>query len=71
MAVFVRNIADDPVDFALLRSMNEIGQLLGKKTIAEFAENDRVIDKLRQIGVDYIQGHGVSKPVPLDAPDDP
>jgi diguanylate cyclase (GGDEF)-like protein/PAS domain S-box-containing protein len=67
---FVRNIANDPVDLALLRSMNEIGQLLGKKTIAEFAENEAVIQKLREIGVDYIQGHGVSRPVPLDAPDD-
>jgi diguanylate cyclase (GGDEF)-like protein/PAS domain S-box-containing protein len=65
---FVRNIADDPVDLALLRSMNEIGQLLGKKTIAEFAENERVIQKLREVGVDYMQGHGVSRPVPLDAP---
>jgi diguanylate cyclase (GGDEF)-like protein/PAS domain S-box-containing protein len=65
---FVRYIADDPVDLALLRSMNEIGQLLGKKTIAEFAENERVIQKLREVGVDYIQGHGVSRPVPLDAP---
>ncbi len=50
--------------------MNEIGQLLGKKTIAEFAENERVIAKLREVGVDYIQGHGVSRPVPLDAPID-
>jgi diguanylate cyclase (GGDEF)-like protein/PAS domain S-box-containing protein len=66
---FVRNIAEDAVDLALLRSMNEIGQLLGKKTIAEFAENERVIQKLREVGVDYMQGHGVSRPVPLDAPD--
>jgi diguanylate cyclase (GGDEF)-like protein/PAS domain S-box-containing protein len=64
---FVRNIANDPVDLALLRSMNEVGQLLGKKTIAEFAENERVIAKLREVGVDYIQGHGVSRPEPLEA----
>lgn len=67
---FVRKIADDPIDLALLRSMNEIGQMLGKKTIAEYAENERVIQKLREVGVDYMQGHGVSLPVPMDAPVD-
>lgn len=65
---FVRGMADDPEDFALVRSLNEIGKLLGKQTIAEFAENERVIQKLREVGVDYIQGHGVSQPVPIDAP---
>ncbi len=67
---FVRKIADDPIDLALLRSMNEIGQMLGKKTIAEYAENDLVIKKLRELGVDYMQGHGISLPVPMEAPVD-
>jgi len=35
------------------------------RTIAEFAENDEILAILRHIGVDYAQGNGVQKPVPL------
>ena len=63
--VFVRNIADNPVDAAMVKSINEIGHVMGMKTIAEFAENDPVIDKLTEIGVDYAQGYGIQKPVPF------
>jgi EAL domain-containing protein (putative c-di-GMP-specific phosphodiesterase class I) len=37
------------------------------KTIAEFVENDAILKKLEEIGVDYAQGYGISKPVPLDS----
>lgn len=63
--LFVRNIMDDPVELALVRSINEIAQLLGKKTIAEYVENEGVLDQLRLLGVDYVQGYGVGVPVPL------
>jgi EAL domain-containing protein (putative c-di-GMP-specific phosphodiesterase class I) len=46
----------------MVRSINEIGHLTGKQTIAEFAENDDIIKKLKQLGVDYAQGYGVSLP---------
>ena len=62
---FVRDIADDPIDFAMVRSINEIAQLMGKQTIAEFVENDGILEKLKSIGVDYAQGYGIGKPQPL------
>ncbi|MCH8331132.1 MAG: EAL domain-containing protein, partial [Bacteroidetes bacterium] len=40
-------------------------QTMGKKTIAEFVENNEIIEKLKSIGVDYAQGYGISKPMPL------
>jgi EAL domain-containing protein (putative c-di-GMP-specific phosphodiesterase class I) len=46
----------------MVRSINEIGHLTGKQTIAEFAENSDIINMLRTIGVDYAQGYGVSQP---------
>ncbi len=46
----------------MVRSINEIGHLTGKQTIAEFAENAEIITMLRGIGVDYAQGFGVAKP---------
>lgn len=63
---FVKGIADDPIDFAMVRSINEIGHVMGLKTIAEFVENNRILAKLRGIGVDYAQGYGIAKPRPLD-----
>ena len=38
---------------------------MGKKTVAEFVENDAILDKLHDIGVDFAQGYGIGKPVPI------
>jgi diguanylate cyclase (GGDEF)-like protein/PAS domain S-box-containing protein len=59
---FVRGILTDPIDREMVRSINEIGHLTGKKTIAEFAENAEIIETLRSLGVDYAQGYGVAQP---------
>jgi EAL domain-containing protein (putative c-di-GMP-specific phosphodiesterase class I) len=59
---FVKEILHDPIDREMVRSINEIGHLTGKQTIAEFAENSEIINMLRTIGVDYAQGYGVSQP---------
>jgi diguanylate cyclase (GGDEF)-like protein len=63
--VFVKGLADDPIDYAMVKSINEIGQVMGKKTIAEFVENDDIAQKLKIIGVDYLQGYGVAVPCPI------
>ena len=60
---FVRDIADDPVDYAMVEAIHNIGRLMGLKTVAEFVENDRILAQLRKIGVDYGQGFGLAKPV--------
>ncbi len=62
---FVRGILHDPIDREMVRSINEIGHLTGKLTIAEFAENDEIIQLLRELGVDYAQGYGISQPKPI------
>ena len=59
---FVKEILHDPIDREMVRSINEIGHLTGKQTIAEFAENQEVINMLQSLGVDYAQGYGVSQP---------
>jgi len=63
---FVRDIIDDPLNLAMVRSINDIGQLMGKKTIAEFVENDAIKQQLKQLGVDYAQGYGIAKPVEIE-----
>ena len=59
---FVRGILTDPIDREMVRSINEIGHLTGKLVIAEFAENQEIIQTLASLGVDYAQGYGISQP---------
>ena len=62
---FVKDITEDPVDLALVKSINEIGHVMGKQTIAEFVENQEILDELNKIGVDYAQGYYLGMPKPL------
>ena len=60
---FVRGLADSRVDQAMVQSMNEIAHALGKQTIAEFVENAATLKLLRRYGVDFAQGHFLSRPL--------
>lgn len=62
---FVRDIATNPVDLAMVRSINDIAQVMGKKTIAEFVESLDVLEKLHDLGVNYAQGYHIGRPQPL------
>lgn len=62
---FVKNIVDDPIDFAIVKSINDIGHTMGKKTIAEFVENDAIFNKLSEIGIDFYQGYAIARPQPI------
>lgn len=64
--VFVKDIANNPGDYAVVRSINEIGHYMGKKTIAEFVEDKEVLERLQEIGVDYAQGWEIARPMPLE-----
>jgi diguanylate cyclase (GGDEF)-like protein len=65
---FVKDMVDDPIDHAMVASINRIGQLMGLRTIAEFVEDPRSIAMLRELGVNMIQGNGVSAPIPFAHP---
>jgi diguanylate cyclase (GGDEF)-like protein len=62
---FVRDIMSDPIDHAIVRSISELGRLLGKETIAKFVETMDVAEELKKIGVNYAQGYAYSQPRPL------
>ena len=64
--LFVRDIADDPMDLALVKAIHDVGHVMGKKTIAEFVENERILKKLTLVGVDFAQGLFVGSPRPLE-----
>jgi diguanylate cyclase (GGDEF)-like protein/PAS domain S-box-containing protein len=63
---FVKDILTDKVDLAMVKSINEVAHVMGKKTIAEFVENQAICQCLCEIGVDYAQGFGIAKPMPLE-----
>lgn len=62
---FVKDIVEDPTDLAMTEAINRVGQVMGIQTIAEFVENDAILDKLRMLGVNYAQGYGIAKPRPF------
>ena len=66
---FVRDIARDPLDRAIVQSAHQIAHAMGIRTIAEGVEDEATLDILRDIGVDFAQGYFFSPPRPLPALD--
>lgn len=64
--LFIRDIASTEMDYAMVKSINEIGHVMGKMTIAEFVESDAILQRLKDIGVNYVQGYNIARPKPLD-----
>ena len=64
--MFVRDLADNDADYAMVKSINEIAHLLGKQTIAESADSEEVIARLRELEVDFAQGSAVAAPEPME-----
>ena len=62
---FVKQIDRSIVDWTMVKSINEMGQIMGKRTIAEFVENEEIYSQLSEIGVNYAQGFLLSEPRPL------
>ena len=65
---FVKDMANDRIDCAMVEAINNVGHATGKQTIAEFVDSERVIGLLRQMGVDFAQGYAISKPRLFFAP---
>ncbi len=65
--IFVKEMDKDPVNRAMVEAMNNLGHIIGKKTIAEFVHNKEIHKLLKEIGVDFAQGFEISPPLPLDS----
>lgn len=59
---FVKSIVDDAVALTIVRSIHDIGNVMGKQTIAEHVESGAILSKLETIGVDYVQGYALGRP---------
>jgi Amt family ammonium transporter len=67
---FVRDIAHDPIDRAMVEAINKVGHVMGITTIAECVETRQTLTILEEIGVDYAQGLAIARPHPYITPKD-
>jgi diguanylate cyclase (GGDEF)-like protein len=63
--MFIEDMASDDMDHAIVDAINRISHILGMHTVAESVENAATLEKIRALGIDYVQGYFVAKPEAL------
>lgn len=63
--VFVRDLLENPLSDAIVSSVANVAKVMKCATIAEHVENDLVIQRLRQLEIDFVQGFAIGRPRPL------
>ncbi|MET0357517.1 MAG: EAL domain-containing protein, partial [Cellvibrio sp.] len=63
---FIKNLHKDTVDQALVKAMIQVIQALGKKAVAEYVENQQILDILKGMGIDFVQGYHIGRPFPVE-----
>ncbi|MGI9289022.1 MAG: EAL domain-containing protein [Pseudomonadales bacterium] len=63
--MFIRNIVDDKIDRMFVKSIIDIAHAMGMQTVAEFVENNEILDVVTELGADYGQGFGLGRPQEL------
>ncbi|MCL6484927.1 MAG: EAL domain-containing protein [Janthinobacterium lividum] len=66
-AIFVRGIAGNAINRAMLKAIHEVSHMMGLKTVAQYVENTATLALIRELGIDYAQGYAVGSPRPLAA----
>lgn len=64
--LFVKDIEKDPLDLAMVKAINEMAHVMGKPTIAEFVENEVICQAMIELKIDFLQGHFIGKPEPIE-----
>ena len=59
---FVKGVATDTVDLAMVEAVHHVGNIMGIKTVAEWVESQTILSKLQHIGIDYGQGYALGRP---------
>ena len=62
----VKDLVNDPLDLAMVESINQVGHVMGIQTVAEGVASAAVVERLKALGVDYAQGNWISPPRPLE-----
>ncbi|MDI9245418.1 EAL domain-containing protein [Marinobacter sp. CHS3-4] len=64
--VFVRQIDTNDTDRHMVKAICDVASEMNLTTVAEYVENDRILAVLTELGVDYGQGYGIGRPMPLE-----
>ncbi len=62
----IKDLENDKVNVTMVKSIIHIGHSMGLETVAEYVENDTVLNILQDLKIDFVQGYGIAKPVPLE-----
>ncbi len=62
---FVRDMVEDRIDYEMVKAINAMAHAMDQKVIAEYVESPEIMTKLREIGVDYVQGNWLGQPMPV------
>jgi len=62
---FIKDVLKDPANAAMIEAINQVGHIMGLKTIAEYVENGAIHQAVTRIGIDFVQGFTIHKPEPL------
>lgn len=63
---FIRNFDDSPLDRAIVQSIVRVSNTIGATTVAEWVETEELGRKLRGLGVDFLQGYAIGKPILIE-----
>lgn len=63
---FIRNLEHNTMDQALVKSMVQVIQAIGKKAVAEYVESEAILNLLIEMGIDYVQGYYIGHPQPIE-----
>lgn len=63
--MFVREMAVQPLDMVVVESVARAARVLGKLSVAEYVENEELLERVRELGFDYAQGYFIDRPTPL------
>jgi diguanylate cyclase (GGDEF)-like protein/PAS domain S-box-containing protein len=64
--LFVKQMPNEPLNVVLVKSIHEIGQVMGIETVAEFVESEEIMNMAKTAGVNYAQGYGIHNPQPFE-----
>jgi diguanylate cyclase (GGDEF)-like protein/PAS domain S-box-containing protein len=67
--VFIRDIAHNAINRAMVKAINEVGHVMGISVVAEYVEDEPTLEVVRELGLDYAQGYAVGSLRPLTVGD--
>ncbi len=65
-STLIRNLDKDETSYIVVSTIKNFCKETGIKTVAEFAENKTIYEKIKELGIDYVQGYYLGKPEPID-----